>query len=85
MRLSLRNVRINTHNILPACLPEHGLDNGHAKVDREKPMRPQPYTKYMQPRKAGNGRGGLPGGKAHKSAVQCQVISPGNIHASNII
>jgi hypothetical protein len=49
-------------------------------------MRPQAYTKdYRQLGKAGSGRGGLIQGRAHQSVVQCRMVSPESMHASNII
>lgn len=39
----------------------------------------------MQVRKAENGRGDISQGGEHQLFVQCQMISPKNIHASSII
>lgn len=49
VRASPRNIRSLTQKVPPKCLPKHGLKkgdtNGLAKLHREKPTRPQPYTK----------------------------------------
>lgn len=54
----------------------------------EKPVRPQPYTKYCrQLRNAGSERGGLPQGRAaaHQMVVQCQTVSPENTQTGSIV
>lgn len=48
----------------------------------ENPTWPQPYTERN--RKAGSRRGGLPQGRTHQLVVQGQVVSPEDIHISNI-
>ena len=49
MRMSLGNVRRCTQKVSLTLLPKHELhkdySNGHAKVDREKSLRSQLYTK----------------------------------------
>lgn len=49
VRASPINIRSLTQKFSPKCLPKHGLKkgdtNGLAKLHREKPTRPQPYTK----------------------------------------
>jgi hypothetical protein len=60
--------------------------NGHARLDKEKPRRPTPYTKdYRQLRKAESRRGGFPQERTHQLVVQCQMVHLENIPASNII
>lgn len=47
--------------------------NGHAKVDEEKPIRPQLYSKnYRQPMNAESGRKSLPQGRTHQLDIQYQ-------------
>ena len=48
----------------------------HTKVDREKPMRPQPSAKdYGQLTKAGDYRKGLLQGRAHQLVTQSQALA----------
>lgn len=42
-------------------------------------------TLHKRLSKTGSRRGALPQGRAHQWAVQCQVVSPENTHASNIL
>ena len=54
--------------------------NEHTKLDRQKPMRLQPYTIcYGLLRKAGYGRGGLPQERTRQLVAHCQTVIPGNI------
>lgn len=58
----------------------------NAKVNEEKPMGLQPYTKNCrQLRKAESGRDGLPEGRACQLVVLCQLVSPDNTHTSHIM
>lgn len=60
------NIRGYTHQFLPNSKLNKDHTTGHAKMDREKPTRPQPYTRnYRQLRKGESGRRGLPQGRAH--------------------
>lgn len=52
------------------------------QTNGENPTWPQPYTELY--RKAGSRRGGLPQGRTHQLVVQGQVVSPEDIHISNI-
>lgn len=55
-------------------------------MDEEKFRRLQSYTKKCrQLVYAENGRNSIPQGKAHQLIVQCQKVSPKNIHTDNII
>lgn len=55
----------------------------HAKLNGDKPMGLQPYTKsYRQLKETGIRRGSLPQGSAHQMVLHCQMISPAN---SNIV
>lgn len=60
------------------------MDNTHRNVnaDGEKPTKPHSYTKF---RFADSKRNSLPQGRAHHLVFQCQIITPDNIHMSNII
>lgn len=56
--------------------------NIHLKLDGEKSSRPQPYAKnYRQLRKARNGKGDLPQGRAHQLVIEC----PGDIQAGSTV
>lgn len=60
--------------------------NGHARLDREQPMRLQLYIKgYRQPEKAGDARGVSPQGKAYQLVFQHQIVSLEILHISSII
>lgn len=79
MRFCLLATTEDTPSSLPNMTAQmqskQGDTSEHAKTDKEKPRRPQPYAKdYRQLRKAGSQRGG-----------QCQMVRPENIHTSNII
>lgn len=85
--VSPTNIRSYIHKGLAACLPkwEPNKDDtsGHAMVDREKPTRPQLYTKnYSQLRKTGSRRGACLYGRAHQLALQCQTVSPEIVYTS---
>lgn len=55
-------------------------------MDEEKFRRLQSYTKkYRQLVYVENGRNSIPQGKAHQLIVQCQKVSPKNIHTGKII
>lgn len=55
------------------------------KCMNKNPIRPQPYMKnYRQLKKAGSKRGGPFRGRVHQLFVQCQMVSPENIHVRNI-
>ena len=48
-------------------------------------MRPQLYTNYKQLRNAKSQRTSLPQRQAYQPVIQYQMVSPENIHKSNII
>lgn len=84
------NIRTYIHKISATELPKYELinddTNWHAKVDREKPIRPELYTKnYRQLRKARSMRGRLPWRRAYQLFVHCQKVIPETIHTRNII
>lgn len=68
--VSSRSTRSHTHKISPRWLPKRELtrDNcRHSKMNQERPMRLQPYTKtYGQLRNAKGRRNNLPQGKAYQ-------------------
>jgi hypothetical protein len=57
-----------------------------ANWTEKKPLRPQFYEpkSYGSLRKAGSGRGSPPQGRPHQLVIQCQKVSPKNIHPSSI-
>lgn len=58
----------------------------HAKLDRGKSTRLQPYTKPdRQPSKTGNKRHSPPKEREQQLVVKCQRVRPENINASNVI
>lgn len=63
----------------------HEDNNRHAKVDRRKSMKPQPYTeKYRQLRNAEMGRNSLPQLRKQQLVTPYQIVNPKNIHTNNI-
>ena len=60
--------------------------NKYAKLDEEKPMEPQPFTKnYGQLSKARNWRDDPPLGRANKLVVQNHKVCSENVYISYII
>lgn len=62
------SIREYTHQVSLTCLPKSELNKdsitGHTKMDREKHLRPQPYTRNCtQQRKDQSGRGVFPRGE----------------------
>jgi hypothetical protein len=59
--------------------------NGQVKLGREKPTKPQAFMKHFRQTEESweQERCSFPG--THTLVVQCQMISLGNIHTSNII
>lgn len=69
----------------PSSLKLNKDNTRHARVDRSKPMWPQPYTKNCsQLRNAKSGPGSPPPpGRTHELVVQYRVVSPENTHPGN--
>lgn len=87
--MSPHGVRSDVHKVSPAGLPRRELIEDdtkvHDQVDGEEPMVPQPYTKHRkQLRNAGRRIGGLPWGRTHQLIIQCQIVSPENLHTRQI-
>jgi hypothetical protein len=61
-------------------------EQGHAKWTQEKLLRLELSSKnYKRLRKAQIKKGGFPPERTYHLVVQCQMVSPENIHAKNII
>lgn len=57
----------------------HEDNNGHAKVDRRKSMKAQPYTeKYRLLRNAERGRNSLPQLRKQQLVTRYQIVNPEN-------
>ena len=75
-----------THHDWSQCKLNKDNTNTYAKVDKEEPKRPQPYTQnYSQLRNVESRRHSIPQGKVSQLVIQYQMASPENIYPSNLI
>ena len=87
--MSPRNIRSYTHETSPAwlCKDQLNCEDSNTKVDGVgEPVTPQSHTENH--RQLGNAEGGknsLSQKREYQLVIQCQIVSPPNMHKSNVV